>query len=203
VLTFQGDPETTARPFPATNLDAGTITLTGPKGTRTLNKLQGGGYDSRLPADYLVAGTYTMEGSGGTGANSIGAFRVTLQVPPNLTWTNKAQVATINRAAGQEITWSGGDPNGRVSITGIGFEGQGANSLVTVFYCTERNSARRFLIPAEVLLAVPPAAASSEIPFNGFLFVGDQTGPVNFTAPRLDRGTGGTSSTDGKTVKYQ
>jgi len=201
VVTLSGNPDTIVAPTPTGDLDAGTITLTGPKGTVTFTRNSSGQYIGKLPQGYLSPGSYTIEGAGGNGADSIGPFRIVANLTPSLTWTNKDAINTIVRASGQEVTWTGGDPNGRVSISGIGFSGTENNAIVTLFFCSERTSARRFTIPPYVLLAVPPA--SGELPFNGFLIVGDEGDVKNFTAPRLDNGGFSWRSTNGKSVRFQ
>jgi len=201
VVTLMGDPDSIAIPYPPGALDAGVITLTGPKGTVTFNRNAAGQYNGRLPSNYLTPGDYTIEGSGGSGPDSIGPFRLTATITPSLNWTNKDSINTIVRAQGQEVTWTGGDPNGRVSISGIGFSGMEKNAVVTLFFCSERTSARRFLIPSYVLLAVPPA--DGDLPFNGFLIVGDEGDVKNFTAPRLDSGGFSWRTTNGKSVRFQ
>ena len=201
VVTLVGDVQNTQEPTLPTSLDAGTITLTGPRGVHTVSRLADGRYDGGLPKDFLAPGNYIVEGSGGIGPDSIGPFRVTTTLSAALVWTNRGGISTINRAAGQEVTWSGCDPNGRVSISGFGFAGDERNALITMFFCSERTSARRFVIPPYVLLAVP--AASPDLPFNGFLRVGDEGEVKYFAAPRLDTGALSWRYVDGKAVKYQ
>ncbi len=39
-------------------------------------------------------------------------------MPPPITWTNAASIASVIRQQGVTVTWTGGDPNGFVYVTG-------------------------------------------------------------------------------------
>jgi hypothetical protein len=100
---------------PNASLDAGTITVNGPGITvsRQIAKSSPGGgillYGLILDntATTLAAGTYTFTGSGGP---DVGSFTATYPMPPAFTWTNQSSLATIVRANGATVTWTGGDP---------------------------------------------------------------------------------------------
>ena len=65
---------------------------------------------------YLDQGTYSIDN--GAGGADVKGFKFSLTVPPPLTWTNMNSVGPVIRANGQLVTWTGGDPNGIVTITG-------------------------------------------------------------------------------------
>jgi uncharacterized protein (TIGR03437 family) len=148
-------------------LDAGTITVSGPgiTGSRQIGKSSPGagillyGLVLDITATTLAAGTYNFTGSGGP---DVGSFTASYTMPPVFTWTNPAAAATIVRANGVTVNWTGGDPAGYVTIGGQStFNGATAATSVSVsFTCTARVTDGSFTIPPVVLLAMPPTTAA-------------------------------------------
>ncbi len=144
-------------------LDAGKITVTGPgiAGSRQIAKSSPGAgillYSAILDntATTLAAGTYDFTGAGGP---DVGSFTASYTMPPVFTWTNPSSLATIVRASGATVTWTGGDPAGYVTIAGQStLNGSTAATTVSVsFTCTARVSDGSFTVPPVVLLALPP-----------------------------------------------
>jgi len=151
-----------------TYLDAGAaLTIRGPNGVKTLAKQSNIGYSSILgmtpipgappqPALYLSPGVYNVDVPGGP---EVPAFTASLTLPnPEFAWTNAAPVLTINRAAGFEFTWTGGDRTGFVDIAGtsnlprVGTQNAGGG----YFSCRFPASAGRGRIGPEILLHLPP-----------------------------------------------
>jgi hypothetical protein len=215
VFVYQGSspPTDVAQPQP---LDAGpSITINGPNGTKVMNRvaqvpgfysaeLGGGTQIPGLPGPaptplYLSPGTYTFTGTGGA---QVGPINASMTVPAFVTWSNMASVSTINRANGQLITWTGGDPNSYVYISGGSTAGTAQNPVVASFTCYERASAGQFTIPAPVLLALPRTPTGAES-FPGTLIVGSYTNPTTFSASGLDVGYMSAGSTSGKSVTFQ
>ncbi|MEO8125717.1 MAG: hypothetical protein ABJF23_22825 [Bryobacteraceae bacterium] len=185
-------------------LDAGAaLNITGPKGTKRVNKGTDGGYSQQLAGsplpggisagpDYLEAGTYTVDnGTGGTGANAVGPFKATLTLPPVLKWENKASINVIDRTQNLEVTWSGGDPNGFVNIVG----GSALSTFGAAFVCREKTSAGRFTIPSLALLNVPLGDLS-------VLSVGGISS-AKFTATGLDSAALTSYQNSAKTVTFR
>jgi hypothetical protein len=192
-------------------LDAGpSIAVSGPAGSRSLTPLQGAGvgtYSGMLgpgtAGNYLDQGAYTITGPGGA---NVGAFTAKLNVPQALVWSNQSSVNTVDRAAGQTITWTGGDPSSFVNIDGGNFNLVGSSAVGASFHCEAPISAGTFTIPAIVLLSLPGGGGTSvggiTIP-TGSLSVGASTVPTTFTAPGLDLGYVSASSSTSKSVTYQ
>lgn len=216
VFTARGNAQGNVDITRPTVLDAGpVININGPKGAKQLTKQQGGSYFANLGGgtpsipgfpgggaapDYLEPGTYRIDnGSGGSGPNAVGAFSASITIPQLLNWTNMDSIETVNRAAGQEITWTGGDPSGYVYMFGFSSSGASTNSAVSMFYCTERASALRFTIPSYVLSTLP-ATTGQNI---GMLSVNNVVNPVTFTAPGLDIGSITATAGASKTVTYR
>jgi hypothetical protein len=200
-------------PIQATPLDAGnaiTVQRSGApakqltkQGNDYSAKLGGGGI-SGLPVpipgqtsepDYLEPGQYTISAPGGTGPNAVGNFNVQYTLPQMVTWSNQASISTVTRSAGQQVTWTGGDPNSFVYIIGSSF----AQNVAATFYCIERAPAGQFTVPSWVLSNLP--ASSGDVP--GILMVGGATNPTRFSATGLDAGYITASSMSQQSVTYR
>ncbi|HYP08073.1 MAG TPA: hypothetical protein VER03_17710 [Bryobacteraceae bacterium] len=213
VLSYTGQEPRVVDVQQPTPLDAGaSLTITGPNGTKQLERISPGIYSATLASSinipgvpnipglpgsggppFLDPGSYTITGPGGS---TVGAFSARLTLPTLLNWTNMAAVNQVTRSAGQTVTWSGGDPQGYVVILGASSFGATGGA---VFTCIERASAGTFTIPAYVLSALP-ATVGDNI---GFLTLNNVTQPVSFTATGLDLGNIIASSGSQKTVTYR
>jgi uncharacterized protein (TIGR03437 family) len=193
-----------------TGLNAGSaIGVSGPTGARQMTPTPGftgtysGTFSQSIPfgasdPDYLVPGTYGINNGGG--GSDVGAFSTNIVVPPGTTWSNKDSITTVNRANGQLVTWTGGDPNGFTYIAGTSINAN--NTAQATFVCLQRTSAGQFLIPSSILLALPPSGNTGGVPL-GFMFVGAYSNPGQFTAPGLDLGFTTYLSTVAKSLSYQ
>ena len=172
-------------------LDAGTITVTGPNGSRQLtyavpfySTVLGGGTSDNPPPLFLDAGAYSVSSPG---TSELGAFSQSFTIPQPLTWTNAGAISTLDRSAGVQVTWSGGDPSGTVQIIG-GF-GE--------FICSASTSAQQFTVPPIVLLSLPPSGTSP-----GPLTL-STTSSAAFSASGIISGTIDSTVTITKNVIYQ
>ena len=194
-----------------TGLNAGSaLTVNGPNGTKSIAATPNaaGVYISTPPLsqsipfgasqpDYIVPGAYTITGPGGP---DFGSFTANLTVPGGTTWANEAQVSIVNRANGQLITWTGGDPNSFVYIAGGSVNT--TNTASGSFVCYERAAVGSFTIPSSVLLAIPSSATIQGTP-TGSLSVGGVTAPTTFTASGIDIGVASYVAFVSKQVTYQ
>jgi uncharacterized protein (TIGR03437 family) len=141
-------------PFP---LDAGPINITGPNGSRQLthslfpsySMVLGGGPGHHAPPLYLSAGDYSVSSAG---TSEVGAFSQSFTIPEPISWTNAGGIKTVERSAGVQVTWSGGDPNGTVYVTGA----------FGAFVCSARTSDQKFTVPPIALLSLPASGTSTE-----------------------------------------
>lgn len=187
-------------PTAVTVLDAGQVlNLTGPKGSKQIAatkfafsaELGGGLAFPGLPPPpplYLDPGTYTVDNGGG-GAD-VGSFTATLNVPTQFVWTNSDAAVSIDRSAGLDVAWTGGDPDSKVTITGgVAVVSPDTRQVAsgTVFTCTETNSAGHFFVSPEVLLQVPATTIVNSVP-NGVLIVSDGV-TVKIEASGVDQST--------------
>jgi len=168
----------TSTPTP-TPLDAGTITVTGPAGSTTL--LSGttvGVAFAQLAAGFLPSsgGTFTFKGTGGA---NVGSFTATLTFPaPFLAWTNQSADATVTRANGFDVTWTGGGAGTFVEITGT--SANATSGLVGGYTCFAPVAAGTFHVPNAVTLSLPAGTGSVQ--------VGNNTPFSTFTATGLNFG---------------
>lgn len=217
VYSFSGTtPALPTDPVMPTYLNAGTLTLTGPNGlSKTFTMDSTGNYSLTLSSatsgipgaggsstPVLVPGNYTVTGSGGSGANAVGSFTAQLTIPAAVNWTNQDAITNVVRANGQNITWTGGDPNGYVVIYGASV----GTAASAGFYCTQKTSAGQFTIPSYVTASMPVSNVSSaggiSIP-SGFLGVGSTSNPARFTATGLDIGQFAYLNLNLKSVNFQ
>jgi hypothetical protein len=159
-----------------TYLDAGPVlNLTGPAGSKQIavnKRLYGGALGGGTPIPFLPSppplfvtpGTYTADN--GAGGADVGPFTATLTLDILFQWTNPDAAMSIDRAAGVDITWTGGDPNAKVNIGG----GVVLTNAVTrkvdggaIFTCSVDNGAGHFVLPPEVLSLIPASTATSGV----------------------------------------
>ena len=207
---------TTTIPIAATNitsrsLDAGaSITARGPAGTRTALRTSSAGsifYNvdagPGTPGNFMDAGNYTFTGPGGP---DVGAFSLSVDVAPELVWTNRTSVATINRASGATITWTGGEPSQLIFISGtsivVDITNPG-NPTGASFQCYANQSAGSFTIPASILNQMPASTELFGIAFPGTLAL-SSVGKITFgTASGLDSLTVSSSSSVAQSTTFR
>ncbi|HTB16401.1 MAG TPA: hypothetical protein VK752_32765 [Bryobacteraceae bacterium] len=166
----------------STGLDAGTITISGPAGSQALTEFLNpltnqpivGTYEMTLANSFIPAngGTFTASGAGG---KDVGSFTATVTLGPTLQWTNQTSDATVNRANGIPITWTGGSSSTYVYIAGTSSSSTG--SATGSFFCYVPASADSFTVPNYIALALPAGTGS--------LSVGNVSNPASFTASGL------------------
>lgn len=171
VTQIPAAPGTSTATGNGTALDAGIITITGPAGSGLSNTplpetnsrysliFQGQGATVN---GNLLPGTYTLQGSGGTG---VGQFTATLVVPQLPTVTNMPSL--VNRSAPLTLNWNGGDSADEIEVLGQAFvyQTQPSGQLAPVgaeFQCFGTVAPGGMTIPASVLGQLP-AVTSAEL----------------------------------------
>ena len=151
----------------ATGLDAGTITLTGPSGSpvtlTTTPSLPGESF-AQLASGFIPSsgGTFTFKGSGGA---NVGPFTAALTFPASLlVWTNQSAAATVTRASGLTVTWTGSTSGSFVFIGGNSSLSSGG--LYGSFTCIAPSSAGQFTVPGYILTALPAGTGSVTVENN-------------------------------------
>lgn len=173
-------------PQVAVSLDAGpAITVTGPTGTRVINRTtvgmlvtyRGTDFGTATPGNYFDPGRYTVTGTGG---KDVGAFSTTFDVPaaPFVLTNVPTPMKSVDRSQDLTITWTGGAPGTQVTAVGASL----VNGVAAAFLCAAPVSAGQMTIPAYVLLTLNPTG-SSIVP--GQLSVGNRA-VTAFKASGLD-----------------
>lgn len=160
------------------------LTLSGPGGEQVAFQYSPGAtpaaYKASLSSTFIPSqgGTFTFSGAGGSGAQ-IGSFNASVTLPPAITWTNMSAASNIVRSQGFTMNWTGGTPDGLVSIIG---DSTGTAGVDVKFGCMASAAAGTFTIPPEVLLSLPNTTTSASL---GII---NLENPVTFSASGLDLG---------------
>ena len=196
----------------STLLDAGSaITLMGPNVSVAIKQTAIGDYagvsasGSTSPffpsqgMPFVEAGPFAA-GNGAGGADVQG-FTAKLTNPTPFTWSNQAQIASVDRTQGVNVTWTGGASDATVIIAG---SSSGAGNLSGNFTCSAPASAGAFQVPSAVTLSLPASTGTSTAPGMGAgsLSVLASTS-TRFTAPGLDQGVFTSAGGPIKTLNYQ
>jgi uncharacterized protein (TIGR03437 family) len=184
--------EDPVRPDP---LDAGTaLTVVGPNGSKRILRQSPGNYYAELGGgipggpgggspEFLVSGSYALDN--GTGGRDVSAFKTTRRIDSGFVWSNRADIAAVDRTQQLAVTWRGADPiTDVVVILGASIS---SAEIGGVFYCMEKPSVGAFIIPASILSVLPPSGAVQGIP-TAFLQVGrmQKLDSGRFQAPGVD-----------------
>jgi uncharacterized protein (TIGR03437 family) len=140
---------------PDSQLDAGTITLSGPgSGTnQTLSKV-GGAYTGTLNS-ITLGGSYTLTAGGGS---QVGPFSITSKFPNAFSVNNLSSLANVNRSQPLTVSWTGSGNFDTVEIQ----INTTTETTTTVFgsdlNCAVPASLGTYTIPASVLSTLRPSA---------------------------------------------
>jgi uncharacterized protein (TIGR03437 family) len=103
-------------------------------------------------------------------------------------WTNQDQIATVTRASGLTVNWSGGDAAQDIVVAAVLSSDDAANSAGLAF-CVAQADAGSMTVPPYILSAIP-ATPDSALRIPAWVFVASARvrNPARFTAPGLDSG---------------
>ena len=103
-------------------------------------------------------------------------------------WTNQTQVASVDRAAGLTLTWTGGDAAQDVALLAVLSSDHAANSAGLAL-CLAPADAGSFSIPPYILTTLPATSGTAgRIPAWVFVASARVRTPARFSAPGLDAG---------------
>ncbi|HEY4361494.1 MAG TPA: hypothetical protein VGN17_11005 [Bryobacteraceae bacterium] len=186
------------------------LSLTGPKGTRSLAFNQqspwpisflGGAISNNILNStlFLDPGAYTVQSSGGAG---IGGFSANFTLPPPPTWTGRDQLLAVDRTKPLNISWTGGDAGQIVFIVGIS-EDLPSNSSAG-FGCIAPAGATTFTVPTD-MLANLPASRANPLRSKQVIYLLNVPGASmqKINASGIGDGLTGAFQINGKTVAFQ
>jgi uncharacterized protein (TIGR03437 family) len=176
-----------------TPLDAGTLTLKTPSsGNVTLPPNPIGTYSASsspptgtFPA--ITAGSYTISGPGGTGANAVGPFSAMINFPTLLNVTNPGfSGSSFSQAQNLSPTLTCPDPAGEILVEILS---QASNGIEGIAICTFACGSN-IVVPSSVLKQLPVSASGQAFLFFLFLAPNNNAGVTSkqFTATGLDFG---------------
>jgi uncharacterized protein (TIGR03437 family) len=142
--------------------------------------------DPTQPQGLNAGAAITISGSNGAKqlTGSVGVYGAQLATSANGGKLYLDPGTCVNRSQGVTVTWTGGDPNGFVYVSGNSILAQGNGAMFT---CTAPASAGTFTVPSMVTMSLP--ASSS-----GGLTLMGVSAPVSFTGPGIDIGLAMASS---------
>ncbi len=157
-----------------TGLDPGGVSLAGPNGLALSMAVQPGikgAYYSNLTSGAIPqsGGTFTFMAPGGA---DVGTFTSNLTFTnPLFSWTNRTAAASIDRTQGFTATWTGGNPNSWVLITGsIATPASPTNTAgEVVFVCWAPVAGGTFTVPPYILSALPAGKGSTQLQNDTYL----------------------------------
>ena len=177
----------------STDLDAGTVTLTGPPGTNLTNQIIPEdtnsyyyqiGTEGVTTTGSILQGTYTLTGAGGT---DVGPFHTSISIGPPLSLISPLPTL-VTESAGLTVNWQGGNASDVVYIVGASYTSSGTvdNQItsMTEFICTTTAGQQTLTVPASILTQLPitpPPQAALSTP-GGYLEVVSGATPANFNA---------------------
>ena len=217
----QTGPNSGPSPKPPTYLDAGAaLNVAGPNGKMLIKQDKSGVYIGAFATTFTIIsgvpipptgkpfldpGDYTVDD--GAGGKDVGSFTANLTLTnPQLKFTNIDAINTIDRSKGVTVQWTGGDPNGFVTVSGTSSSLSGTTpgsiSLLGSFQCSAPVSAGQFTVPAFVTSSL--LASGSPQPVGGTGNIGINTYVVNrFAIPTFDLGLASFSVTITRATVYQ
>jgi uncharacterized protein (TIGR03437 family) len=163
-VTQIGPATSTSIPGTSTILDACKLTISGPPGSGLSNMqipeasnvyaLGIGGVGSTVN---FVAGTYTLNGAGGT---AVGPFTATLTLPTPLTVTGGLP-STVNRSNDLTINWTGDNSADEAIVFGSAATlVNGSPVSGATFTCITTAGAGGFTVPSSILNQLPAITAA-------------------------------------------
>jgi uncharacterized protein (TIGR03437 family) len=207
VFTFSGSAPTPPT-VNVTPLNAGpAINVNGPNGTKSMpyqdgfySATLGGGSGATALPIFIPSTGGVFKFDNGSGGPDVGAFTAQITLAAPLVWSNMSNITTVTRSNGQLITWTGGDPDSYVEISGFSLNQD--MSAGAGFVCQAPVAAQTFTIPSAVLLSLPVSASIGGIS-TGSLAVGNYTNPQTITVPNVDYAFITGYSTSSALVAYQ
>ncbi len=205
-----GNSDEMANFYPALNLPAvpaqpgDFLEITGPAGTKSLGQASPGEYEAHLGGmdelggaaapRFILAGAYTFDNKpaqppAARSAAATDLLSIPLTIPGEITWTNRAQLAQVDRSQDLTFTWSGGMDGQEYVVAGGSSADESLQTRVT-FLCAENPSAGKLKVPSALLSILPRSSVSQPNLFPyGLLLVASSSRNTNSLDPTVALGT--------------
>jgi uncharacterized protein (TIGR03437 family) len=134
---------------------------------------------------FFQPGRYKVTGAGG---RDVGRFEATVEIPAGVSWTNRDEMASVDRSAPLTYKWSGGSSSQLVLLGATATDQK--SKATSGFYCFVPSESGEFTAPANLLTALP-TTVGSDPKENGAMIIfgavpaGDFS---RFTATGIDSG---------------
>jgi len=155
---------------PDAQLDAGSMTFTGPGASLAVPKVEGLLYNAAL-SSVAAGGTYTLTATGGS---QVAPFSVSTTFLNSFTVTNLGSLAVVNRAQPLTVNWTGsGFDTVQIAINTTTLTNPTVNSIIV--NCAIPASLGTYTIPAAALAYLTPGSAQFQV-------TGENTGGAALSA---------------------
>jgi hypothetical protein len=133
--------------------------------------------DGALPL-FLNPGKFTVSSPGG---KDVGPFRADITLADAAVWSNRDQVAAVDRSQGVTLNWTGGNDATQLAMLG-GFSNSPDGKASGMFFCLAHMAQGSFTVPVAALANLPASPLDFQN-FSGFLFFG--TVPTGASVPNI------------------
>ena len=122
------------------------------------------------------------------GGGDVGPLQATLLATTPVSWTNRAQLAQVDRGHALTFAWSGGDAQHESVLLG-GVSSDTPTHSSAAFLCLISPADGSFAVPSYVLANLPATRTTETLP-KSWLFLGSipLNGAAPFSAPGIDAG---------------
>jgi len=193
-------------------LDGGTsVTVIGPGGARQPRAPRNGrvlvaslggalGTYSGFPSSlFLQPGGYQIQAGGGA---EVGAARASFDVPMPFTWSNRGQLATVDRSRELELTWTGVPSTHSIIV--LGASADLPVNVTGIFACAAPQGATQFRVPPYILRTLPAGRQNLTKSIGHlYLLAAPVNDPARMQATGLDAGFAFGLHMQGRTVAYR
>lgn len=144
----------------------------------------------------LAPGPFTIQSQDGS---DVTALKLPFNMISPLTWTNRDQIATVDRSTPLTVNWSGGEGQ---TVAVVGGSADLPTNVSGVFVCIVAAGANSITVPPVILANLPPSRGNSAYS-KGIVFLVGAGKVTGFNAGGLDGGALGPLYLSGKAVDVQ
>jgi uncharacterized protein (TIGR03437 family) len=127
---------------------------------------------------FLDPGRFIVSSQGGKDA---GPFRADITLADAAVWSNRDQIAAVDRSQGVTLNWTGGNDTTQLAMIG-GLSNSSDGKASGAFFCLAHMAQGNFTVPVAALANLPASPLDFQN-FSGFLFFG--TVPTGASVPNI------------------